>query len=230
MTFAGLPRDLPQFLAELKADNRREWFEAAKPRYQASCVAPMLDLVDALAPFAGGLTPPHKAEARLNGSFRRIHRDTRFSRDKTPYHTHLHLIFWTGDHPNRSSGIHLIFGADGFGIGAGHWAFSKEELARFRAALSDSAALASLQQALDTAAADDQTPDAPELKRIPAGFEGDGIAGEMLRRKGLVVRTHDARGYDEALFGDGALAYLHKRMHACVPVQAWLAEHVYGAA
>lgn len=230
MQFSGLSRELPQFLVELKANNKREWFEANKPRFQTVCVGPSLALIDALEPYAAGLNPPHRAEARINGSLRRIYRDTRFSKDKTPYHTHLHIILWTGDHPNRSPGIHLIFGADGFGIGAGHWAFSNEELARFRAALSGAKAVETLQQALDRAAADGQTPDAPELKRIPPGFQGEGLAGEMLRRKGLVVRTRAPEPYDEALFGDGAADWLQRRMDASVPVQNWLAANVYGRA
>lgn len=230
MAFDGLPRELPEFLAELKANNNRDWFEANKPRFQQVCVAPMLALIEALAPFAASLDPPHKAEARLNGSLRRIHRDTRFAKDKTPYHDHLHLIFWTGDHPNRSTGIHLVFGADGFGIGAGHWAFDADQLQRFREAMSDAQALKTLEAALTSAGADNQFPDEPQLKRVPAGFEGDGLAGEMLRRKGLVVRTRAPEAYDKALFGPGAVDWLQGRMVAVVPVQAWLARHVAGEA
>jgi uncharacterized protein (TIGR02453 family) len=93
MGFSGFSRDVPGFLAGFAANNRRDWYEDNKERFRALCVEPALDLVAALAPVAEALTPPHRAEARLNGSLRRIHRDVRFSRDKTPYDPRIHLVF-----------------------------------------------------------------------------------------------------------------------------------------
>ena len=43
------------------------------------------------------------AEPRVHGSILAINRDTRFSKDKAPYKTHLDLWFWHGDGPSRTS-------------------------------------------------------------------------------------------------------------------------------
>ena len=151
--FDGFPRETIAFLTDLGANNEKAWFEAHRAGYERCFVDPALALVEALAPVAATLTPPHKAEARLNGSLRRIHRDVRFSKDKTPYNPQIHLIFWTGSHPNRSAGIHLVLGPQGLGYGAGHWAFEPDALARYRAALGDPEKRHALEDALRKAAA-----------------------------------------------------------------------------
>ena len=137
MRFDGFPEQTLRFLQALHDNNDKGWFEAHRADYEQYYLQPALALIEALAPVAGALDPPHKAEAKQNGSLRRIHRDTRFSKDKTPYQPRIHLVFWTGDHPNRSAGIHLVFAHDHFGYGGGHWAFEKGALERYRDAVAD---------------------------------------------------------------------------------------------
>lgn len=90
-TFPGFSSDALAFLRSLKRNNRREWFQPRKEKYEALIKAPMLELVNGLnaefARFAPDyITPPEKAVYR-------IYRDTRFSPDKTPYKTHIAAIF-----------------------------------------------------------------------------------------------------------------------------------------
>src|SRR5437899_10561846 len=94
--FPGFSPDALAFLRALKRNNRREWFQPRKEKYEALIKAPMCELVECLnAEFAGFapdyVTPPSKAVYR-------IYRDTRFSHDKTPYKTHISAIF-----PNRTA-------------------------------------------------------------------------------------------------------------------------------
>ncbi|MFZ1813824.1 MAG: DUF2461 domain-containing protein [Rhizobiaceae bacterium] len=227
MGFDGLPHGLPVFLSELKSNNSREWFEANKAAFQTVCVAPMLELIEALAPVAGSLVPPHKAEARVNGSLRRIHRDTRFSRDKSPYHDHLHLIFWTGSHPNRSAGIHFVFSGEGVGMGAGHWAFDEVQLNRWRKAVTDYKAMGALEKLIEDAATIGCGTEEPVLKKLPAGHAATGLAGEMLRQKGLVVRTGEHEPWPDALFGRTAIDWIASRMAILAGIDDWLGKHVY---
>jgi len=90
-TFSGFSTDALSFLRGLKRNNRREWFQPRKEKYEALIKLPMLELINALngelARFAPDyITPPEKA-------IYRIYRDTRFSNDKTPYKTHISAIF-----------------------------------------------------------------------------------------------------------------------------------------
>ncbi len=89
--FPGFSPDALSFLRALKRNNRRDWFQPRKEKYEALIKLPMLELVNALnaefARFAPDyITPPEKAVYR-------IYRDTRFSPDKTPYKTHIAAIF-----------------------------------------------------------------------------------------------------------------------------------------
>ena len=128
----SFPERTCAYLEDLKCNNERAWFAAQKARYQCDWIEPAVEFVSALSDYMAGLTPPHSAEARVNGSVRRLNRDTRFSKDKTPYDPKLHLIFWTGDHPNRSPAIHIVLHPDRLGLGAGHFAMATPELERYR--------------------------------------------------------------------------------------------------
>lgn len=222
--FTGFPQSLPEYFSALSKNNQREWFEENKSDYETLVKQPALQFIEAIALFVEKLTPPHKAEPRMNGSLRRIHRDTRFSKDKTPYNPRLHLVFWTGDHPNRSAGIHVVISASHFGIGAGHWGFEKHELENYRSAILDAKARKSLEKALIAAQAEGMVQTEPPLKKIPKGFED---AGDLARRKGMVVMNSREEGLAPQLFTPDCVDYVSARMKACLPLQAWLMQHVY---
>ena len=78
------------FLNELKANNDRAWFADNKPRYEALIKDPALRLIADFAPHLKKISPHFMATPR---SLFRIYRDTRFSKDKTPYKTHTGIHF-----------------------------------------------------------------------------------------------------------------------------------------
>ncbi len=83
-----------QFLDELAANNNRAWFEENKPRYEALVREPALDFIEAMDPVLTKFAPNFRAEPRkMGGSLMRVFRDTRFSRDKTPYKTNIGIQF-----------------------------------------------------------------------------------------------------------------------------------------
>lgn len=73
-----------QFLKDLKANNDRDWFAKNKSRYEDDVKAPALRLIEDFAPHLKKLSPHFMATPR---SLFRIYRDTRFSKDKSPYKT-----------------------------------------------------------------------------------------------------------------------------------------------
>ena len=88
MTTQPITTALFDFLRDLRENNDREWFQANKGRYLAEVRDPMLDFIGAFAAPLAEISPHFVADPRPNGgSLFRIYRDTRFSRDKTPYKT-----------------------------------------------------------------------------------------------------------------------------------------------
>jgi uncharacterized protein (TIGR02453 family) len=69
------------------------------------------------------------------GSIFRMNRDTRFSKDKTPYKDHLDLWSWEGDRKTATSGLFLRIAPDAITVGAGAHGFDRDRLARYRTAV-----------------------------------------------------------------------------------------------
>ena len=77
-----------EFFKDLRANNDRGWFAAHKARYTSLVEEPMLRFIADLGDRLPDISPRFVADARrAGGSMFRIHRDTRFSKDKTPYKT-----------------------------------------------------------------------------------------------------------------------------------------------
>jgi len=227
MTFDGFSQDLPVFLGEVAETNSKDWFEEHRDDYRRLFVDPALSFIEAFSGAAQSFDPPLEAVPKINGSLRRINRDTRFSKDKRLYHDHMHLIFWTGDHPNRSPGIHVVIHTDGLGMGAGHWGFDAGQLARYRSALGDPKAAGDLAKAIEAARAGGGGElDPPHLARLPKGFSADPAHEDLLRYKGIVLRN--TVPFPDALFGPGAVDYVAKRAEAYMPLHRWLVNRVYG--
>lgn len=89
---AQLSKDTFAFLKALEQQNDRDWFKANKGRYDEikdTFVQFMADLIEQIAgfdPSVAGLDPKK--------CVMRIHRDVRFSKDKTPYNLHIsgHIV------------------------------------------------------------------------------------------------------------------------------------------
>ena len=106
-----LSKETLQFLDDLKANNNRDWFLENKKRYEAfkkDYYQLASDLLDALKPLDASL----EMQEVKNCTFR-INRDIRFSKDKTPYKSHLGFWFSSGAKGQNRSGyyIHLEKGA-----------------------------------------------------------------------------------------------------------------------
>jgi len=82
------------FLKDLKANNERDWFNANKPRYEKEVKEAAVRFISDFAPHLAKISPHFRADPRpVGGSLFRIYRDTRFSKDKTPYKTHVGIHF-----------------------------------------------------------------------------------------------------------------------------------------
>lgn len=87
---AMLNTDLFYFLVDLKANNRRDWFTDNKERYEESVRKSLLAFVEGFAPHVKAISPYFVASPK---ALFRIHRDVRFSHDKSPYKTNVGVQF-----------------------------------------------------------------------------------------------------------------------------------------
>ena len=176
-TFQGFPIAGIQYLADLEANNDREWFAANKAILESQLLEPARLLCQDLEAFLGTLTGMD-----YTTKLYRMHRDLRFSADKTPYNTHLHMSFL--GQPGTCA-WHLGIDTKSVSVGAGVFEFNPEQLQAFRAIASESgpAIWDDLMQLVSSGARLSE----PELKRVPSGYPADQSFGGVFRRKGLTA-------------------------------------------
>jgi len=222
MAYQGLPRGTFAYLAALAANNDRGWFEAHRDEYERLWLGAGLDLIAALEPLCRDMAPRLLAVPKLNASLRRIHRDTRFSTDKSPYKPHLHLILSAGEPFNKVAGMHIVLSPEGLAFGAGRFEPPPEVLGRLRARICDDSERAGLLAAIASAEAVGSALDPPDLARVPKGFAAEAEWEVLLRRKSLICRTPAALAPPDWLFSPDAPHELARITHAHLPLLAWL--------
>lgn len=105
--FEGFPKQGLDFLKRLKRNNNRSWFQKHKDLYEECVRFPMQCLIASLAQKMVDIAP--EIEFHPKKSIFRIYRDTRFSRNKTPYKTNIAASFeLRGRHgPTETPGLYL---------------------------------------------------------------------------------------------------------------------------
>ncbi|HUG02428.1 MAG TPA: DUF2461 domain-containing protein [Longimicrobiales bacterium] len=125
------------FLRDLAANNDRAWFDANRDRYEADVRGPALAFIVDFAPRLREISPHFRADPRKSGgSLFRIHRDTRFSADKSPYKTHTGIQFrHEAGRDAHAPGFYLHLEPGGCFAGVGCWHPDAGALARIRDAI-----------------------------------------------------------------------------------------------
>jgi uncharacterized protein (TIGR02453 family) len=177
-----------KFLRALGRNNEREWFHEHKSDYEAHLRGPFQQLITDLQPDLLTVSEHYRADPRgVGGSLFRIHRDTRFSNDKTPYKT------WSGARffHERSKQVeapsyYLHVQPGNCFIGAGLWHPMPESQRKIRQFLFDNpgAWKAAVQS---PAFRRKYTMDGESLVRSPRGFPADHELIDDIKRKDFVA-------------------------------------------
>lgn len=192
--FDGFPADFFGFFRDLEGNNNREWFNDNKSRYIESVVVPMSAFITAMAPRLKKISPHYRADPKPHGgSMFRIYRDTRFSRDKTPYKTHAACQFRHeagGD--AHAPGFYAHVEREGVLLGGGIWRPAPAQLALIRDGIVDNpAAWSRVRNAKAVREAGGLRGDG--LKRPPRGFDPEHPHIDDLKRKSFYIMSeHDA--------------------------------------
>lgn len=186
--FRGFPADFLGFFADLSANNSRPWFNDNKARYYESVVNPISEFIVCMAPRLARISPHYVADPRPHGgSMFRIHRDTRFSKDKTPYKTHAGVQFRHARGKDaHAPGFYVHLAADGLFFGGGIWLPPNPQLARIRDFIVDNArSWSRIANARSVQQAGGIQGDA--LQRPPRGYEASHPHIADLKRKSFYV-------------------------------------------
>ena len=170
--FLGFGPRAHDWFRGLEADNSKAYFETHRAVWDTEARGPLDRLLEELA-------------AELGGSVRmfRPHRDTRFSKNKSPYKTNTYGV---ARMPENESGLYVSIGARGLHAGSGYWRMAPDQLARFREAVAGPEG-AALDAATAAMQASGLTLWGASLKTAPRGRPRDHARVHLLRMTELLA-------------------------------------------
>ena len=209
-------------------NNNKEWFQANKRTYEAALLAPAQEYVAALGSRLQELDPAIVFDTRTDGRgvLMRFYRDTRFTKDKSPYKINIAGMFTDGQGKKTTRpayGFHM--GADSMELMAGMFKFSKPQLAAYRDAVADEVSgdeLLRILRALGEKG--DYHLVGEHYKRVPAGYEADHPRADLLRFAGLYAHPTAIEG--QYLTSPALVEVCYDHLSEMAPVYDWLARYV----
>ncbi len=202
-TFPGFPLGMLHFLEELSRNNNKPWFDKHKERYEREVRGPALAYIAAMQKPLAKISPHFLAVSKkVGGSLMRVHRDVRFSKDKSPYKTNVGIHFrHDAGRDVHAPGIYLHIDTNEVFLGVGLWRPEPQALASIREAIvEDPKAWKRITRA--KAFRDTFKLGGDSLKRPPRGYDADHQLLEDLKRKDHIAACnldHDV------LFGPGVV-------------------------
>lgn len=219
-TFGGFTPAALEFLHRLSQNNDRAWFQAHRDAYERDLLEPALDFIQALEKPLARLSPRLLCiPKRVGGSLLRIHRDTRFARDKRPYKTNLGVHFrHEAFRDIHGPGLYFHIGLDECFLGCGIWHPEPEVANRIRQHICDQPRAWARARAV---AADESgfAFHGEAFKRVPRGFPADHRYVEDLKRRDFLV----TRRFDEGVLFEPALVdFVVEHYTATAPLMRFL--------
>lgn len=224
--FTGFGRGALGFLRRLARNNRREWFEKHRAEYEVEVLAPLRGLVEEMDVRLATIAPELLGNPRR--SIFRIHRDVRFSADKSPYKTNAACQFY---HQDAGRGV----GQDAEGAGAGLyfqladrdcfvaggiWMPARSTLDKIREAIAvDHEELAAILSVPAFRRRFKRLDDEAMLKRMPRGYDESHPAARWLRYRSFTVTRQLT---DDEVLDPRLPATLARDFAAMVPFVRWL--------
>ena len=204
MSFSGWPEEALDFYDGLAADNSKTYWTAHKQIYEAAVLRPMTELVEELAPEFG--------EAKIF----RPYRDIRFSKDKTPYKTHIGALVGRG---------YVQFSAQGLAAGYGMYGMAPDQLDRYRQAVAGDRTGGELEDAIVAIEKEGIGVSGRDvLKSAPRGYPADHPRIGLLRYKGIVAwKEWPVEAWLETA---AARDHVTGFLRATRPLSTWLADNV----
>ncbi len=218
--FAGVPKEGVAFLRDLKKNNDRDWFQAHKQEFEQSLKFPVQCLIATLGRILHDDFPT--LDFNPQKSIFRIYRDTRFSKDKSPYKTNIGAHFTsTSAIGVDMPGLYVHIEPDGMFAGGGIYMPDGKQLRALRESI-----VAEPDAFLDVISEDRfkelfGSIQGEKLKKSPQGFPADHPMVEHLKHKQFFV----GRDFKESsVFAASFAEEVADTFRAILPLMTWLHE------
>jgi uncharacterized protein (TIGR02453 family) len=213
------------FFRGLERNNNKQWFEAHRADYENEVREPMRALIDDMNARIARFAPEIRGDPKR--SMFRINRDTRFSRDKSPYKTHAACWFnhrsasprVGGEAHEGSAGFYFHLQPGKSFVGGGLWMPPRPQLDKLRDAIvEDQTGFDRMVRGLTKrfGGLDDEH---GMLKRMPRGYTEDHPAAKWLKYQSF---TSGRALKDSDIVGPHLPSLLARQFEALLPLVRWL--------
>lgn len=173
------------YLLDLRFNNNKPWFNENRKRYEQAQTNFEAFIVDVIGQFG---TVEDLGETSVKQCLFRINRDIRFTKDKSPYKSHMAAHIANGGRKGSGQSYYVHIEPGGSFVAAGAYAPSPEELKRIRATIAADSGkkLKSILNKKDFRQYFGAM-DGEALKTAPKGYESDHPAIDLLKHKSFIA-------------------------------------------
>lgn len=222
--FNGFPRECVRFYEDLRKNNNKEWYEAHKGDFQKYVMSPAQEYVIVMGNMLKKIAPGVVADPRMDKSIFRPFRDVRFSKDKSPYKTHLGIFLWEGNLRKMDCpGFYLHLEPPNLMLGVGNHCFSRELLELYRESVVDPKHGKALAKAIEAVKAKGPYEiGVKQFKKLPRGYDKKYENLEPLLFGGLTAMCETS--IPEQFYSNDFVQYAFERFRDMAPIHKWLLE------
>lgn len=225
--FKGFSQETFKFIADLEMNNNKEWFEENRNIFEDCVLRPAQDFVVELGELLKTVSPCVSAIPLIDKSIFRIYRDTRFSSDKTPYKTHIGMLFWEGPRKKlENPNYYVQLNKSSIFVGAGEYRFPADLLRSYRDSVVHPKRGAELKRILDRITVNPSYKiGGRHYKKVPRGYDPGHPNAGLLFHNGLYTYYESALP-DEA-YSPRFVDYCSKILTDMSPLFRWLLSNMY---
>ena len=185
--FEGFSKETVAFLRNLKKNNNKEWFDKNKNIYSNNLMAEAAAFVTSMGNKLKGISPNIVADPRRDKSIFRLNKDIRFSKDKSPYKTHVGIYFWEGEGKKlENPGFYFHFDSKNVLFGVGMHIIPKQYLDIYRNSVVHPKYGNELREIIEKVSKNNKFQLGwPKYKKVPNGFDKDHPNAEYLLYGGI---------------------------------------------
>lgn len=224
--FNGFSKDTFKFLKGLEKNNTKDWFEEHRNVYEDKVLQPSLSFVSEMGEELIKLAPQIVAVPKIDKSIFRIYKDVRFSKDKTPYKTHIGIFFWEGKRKKlENPGFYLQLNKSSIFLAGGFYYIPKDLLKSYRDAVVDPGKGPELRKIINRISKNAQySVSGDKYKRVPAGYDQDHKNADLLLYKG--VHAYCEMPLPQEIYSSDFIQLCFKIFKDFAPLHKWMREYV----
>lgn len=214
-----------KFLSKLKRNNNRDWFESHRENFNTDVLIPAQEFVIVMGELLQTIAPGIIAIPKIDKSIFRLHRDIRFSKDKSPYKTNLGILFWEGDRKKMGcSGFYFHIEPNYVFLGAGLYLFSDILLKKYRGIIYNPDKAGELDSIVKKLKKKGYGFGEETYKKVPRGFDPDYPYSDYLLYNGFYAYTDKINLKD--FLKEDVVKFTFKQFKEMLPVHQWLAKNI----